>query len=58
MLYKRAGKTVLKQLQSGKWVEEKTHATHKQAEAHLAALRSNVKEQKRKSRKISNANTE
>ena len=51
MPYKRVGNTVLKQLQSGKWVEEKTHATHKQAEAHLAALRSNVKEQKRKSRK-------
>ena len=53
MPYKRVGRTVLKQLPGGKWVEEKTHATHKQAEAHLAALRSNVeaKEQKRKSRK-------
>ena len=52
MPYKQKGRTVLKQLPSGKWVEEKTHATHKQATQHLLALKLHVEtKEKRKKRK-------
>ena len=53
MPYKQKGKTVLRQLSSGKWVEEKTFATVKQATQYLLALQLLV-EKKPKSRKKSN----
>ena len=54
MPYKQKGKTVLRQLSSGKWVEEKTHATVRQATQHLLALRLLV-EKKPKRKKSKNA---
>ena len=53
MPYKQKGKTVLRQLSSGKWVEEKTHATTKQATQHLIALRLHVEAQEKQKRKKS-----
>ena len=53
MPYKQKGKTVLRQLSSGKWVEEKTHATTKQATQHLLTLRLHVETQEKPKRKKS-----